>query len=242
MWSETEINADTMAYYLLENPQFDPQAGEFSCRALHWSEAKFANREWQEFGVLPINEQTTYKQPGNSHSTRHASLELLYGEKTGDHNREAAAIRRLNMVDENGRNMYPAVTRANASRPRRRRGALADRRLWRLWASLLEGDGEPAVAGAREPEPPVANDVGHPQHQLNRRRDSLREVRWRVHRLKLGEWAPHTVTGGKMQWDPKAKVLTVQSRPILSSLAGSDFTSGLVSRPDGSRTACCRAA
>ena len=37
MWSETEINADTMAYYLLENPQFDPQAGEFARRALDWS-------------------------------------------------------------------------------------------------------------------------------------------------------------------------------------------------------------
>ena len=30
-------------------------------------------------------------------------------------------------------------------------------------------------------------------------------------RLKLGEWAPRSVTGGKMQWDPKTKVLTVQS-------------------------------
>ena len=28
-------------------------------------------------------------------------------------------------------------------------------------------------------------------------------------RFKLGEWAPKTVTGGKMQWDPKSRVLTV---------------------------------
>ena len=45
----------------------------------------FANREWEDVGAIVINEQTAYKQPGNSHSSRHASLELLYGEKTGDH-------------------------------------------------------------------------------------------------------------------------------------------------------------
>jgi hypothetical protein len=30
-------------------------------------------------------------------------------------------------------------------------------------------------------------------------------------RFKLGEWTPRSISGGKMQWDPKTKVLTVQS-------------------------------
>jgi hypothetical protein len=31
-------------------------------------------------------------------------------------------------------------------------------------------------------------------------------------RLKLGGWTPKSVTGGTMQWDAKAKVLTVQAK------------------------------
>jgi len=216
MWSETEINADTMAYYLLENPQFDPQAGEFARRALDWSEAMFANREWQDVGVLPINEQTTYKQPGNSHSSRHASLELLYGEKTGDRTREDAAIRRLNwatyMVDENGRNMYPAVTRANASRA----GAGAGH-----WLTDGYGDYARHYLRAMASLPSLAPEN---QNHLLRTTSVIRNIAYSAEtiryekfdgvsteRLKLGEWAPRSVTGGKMQWDPKTKVLTVQS-------------------------------
>jgi hypothetical protein len=30
-------------------------------------------------------------------------------------------------------------------------------------------------------------------------------------RFKLGEWTPRTISGGRMQWDSKTKVLTVQS-------------------------------
>jgi hypothetical protein len=30
-------------------------------------------------------------------------------------------------------------------------------------------------------------------------------------RFKLGQWAPKSVTGGTMQWDPKTKVLTVRA-------------------------------
>jgi hypothetical protein len=30
-------------------------------------------------------------------------------------------------------------------------------------------------------------------------------------RLKLGEWTPAGVAGGRMRWDPKTKVLTIES-------------------------------
>jgi len=58
--------------------------------------------------VIAINEQTAYKVPGNSHTSRHASVELLYCETTGDMTLKDAAIRRLNwatyMVDADGKN------------------------------------------------------------------------------------------------------------------------------------------
>ena len=122
MWSDTEINADTMAWYILENPGWDPEWRETARRILDWSYATFSNREWEDVGAIVINEQTVYKQPGNSHTSRHASVDLLYAEKTGDPSGQEAAIRRLNwttyMVDDDGKNVYPATRRANAGNPR----------------------------------------------------------------------------------------------------------------------------
>ena len=176
----------------------------------------FANREWEDVGAVVINEQTVYKQPGNSHTSRHASVELLYGEKTGDHSSQDAVIRRLNwatyMVDDEGRNQYPATsapTRATRGPGRE----LAHRRIWRLCAPLPSSHGQSAGARAGEPEPPFADVVGAAQHPLRSGHDRVREVRrgFARERFKLGEWIPRTVTGGRMQWDPKTRVLTVQS-------------------------------
>jgi hypothetical protein len=50
--------------------------------------------------------------PGNSHTSRHASVELIYCQKTGDWSRKDQAIRELNwatyMVDFDGKNRYPS--------------------------------------------------------------------------------------------------------------------------------------
>lgn len=216
MWSDTEINADTMAYYLLENPDFDPHAIEFARRAMDWSEAMFANREWQDLGVFPINEQTTYKQPGNSHTSRHASLELLYGERTGDHSRDNGAIRRLNWatytVDDKGRNMYPAIKRADAGKP----GAGAGH-----WLTDGYGDYVRHYLRAMASLPSLAPEN---QNHLLRTTSVIRSITYSAdairyekfdavstERLKLGAWAPRSATGATMQWDPNTKVLTVHS-------------------------------
>jgi hypothetical protein len=57
-----------------------------------------------------MDEQTAYKEPGNSHTSRQASMDLLYCEKTGDLATKTNAIRALNwatyMVAEDGRNRY----------------------------------------------------------------------------------------------------------------------------------------
>jgi hypothetical protein len=122
MWSDTEINADTMAWYILEHPEWDPQWREQAKRAMDWSYRTFSNREWEDIGAIVIDEQTVYRQPGNSHTSRYASVELLYGEKSGDDSAKRAAIRRLNWatysVDTDGKNVYPAGRRADTGKPR----------------------------------------------------------------------------------------------------------------------------
>jgi hypothetical protein len=114
-WSNTEINADTMAWYLLEYPRkFDAHGVPIysqARRALDWTLTTFATNSWSKYGVIAIQEQTAYRVPGNSHTSRHASAELLYAEKSGDTLRKEDAIGQLNwatyMVDDDGKNRYP---------------------------------------------------------------------------------------------------------------------------------------
>jgi Bacterial Ig domain len=110
-WSDTEINADTMATYILEHPEWDAGWREDSKAILDWSRAMFWNDGWLKYGVRPTNEQTVYPVPANSHTARHASVELIYAEKTGDKSEKAGAIRALDwatyMVADDGRNCFP---------------------------------------------------------------------------------------------------------------------------------------
>jgi hypothetical protein len=110
-WSDTEINADTLAWYILEYPAWDKDWRRTSRTILDWTRSTFGNSEWSKYGVTPINEQTAYKVPGNSHTARHWSVELLWAEKTGDRSRNDDAVRALNwatyMVDVDGKNRYP---------------------------------------------------------------------------------------------------------------------------------------
>lgn len=111
IWSDTEINADTLALYILENPSWSSSWSQDARTILDWSKSTFGNSQWASYGVTAINEQTYYMVPGNSHTSRHWSLELLYAKKTGDHSRKDEAIRALNwatyMVDTDGKNRYP---------------------------------------------------------------------------------------------------------------------------------------
>ena len=110
-WSDTEINADTLAWYILEHPQWDSHWRQDARAILDWSLATFATNRWAAYGVTAIQEQTQYRVPGNSHTSRHASVELIYCEKTGDTSHQEEAIRQLNWatysVDVDGKNRYP---------------------------------------------------------------------------------------------------------------------------------------
>lgn len=114
--SETEINADTMAWYILENPGWSPDWQSNARSILNYTASTFGNTDWHgvnwpSYGVTLINEQTAYMVPGNSHTSRHGSVELIYSANTGDLSRRDAAIRQLNwatyMVDVDGKNQYP---------------------------------------------------------------------------------------------------------------------------------------
>jgi hypothetical protein len=69
------------------------------------------NKSYNKYGVTVINEQTAYAVPGNSHTARQASVDLMYTAATGDTLLKENAIRQLNwatyMVDDDGKNFYP---------------------------------------------------------------------------------------------------------------------------------------
>ena len=143
-------------------------------RILDWGNATFGNPLWSRYGVLATNEQTAYEVPGNSHTSRQASLELLWAEAAGDPSRKAQAVRNLSwatyMVDTDGKNRYYHDD---------------------IW--LTDGYGDyvrhylRAMAAAPELAPPDQNHLLRTSSvvraiQLRRGRDRLREVGRRLAR------------------------------------------------------------
>ncbi len=110
-WSDTQINAITYARYLLEHPHLDPDWRATVNGIIQWVHDELDDDRYAQYGVVTIDEQTAYRQPGNSHSSRQASVELMFWELTGDATRVANAVRMLNWatytVDDDGKNFYP---------------------------------------------------------------------------------------------------------------------------------------
>jgi hypothetical protein len=200
--THTEVNADSLAIYILEHPDWDVDWLRHVKGILNWSSGTLGNADWIEFGVVPINEQTVFMVPGNSHTSRHASVELLLAEKTGEHSRKEDAIRRLNwatyMVNEDGKNRYP------------------ENDIW-----LTDGYGDYVRhylrAMASSPELAPAN-----QNHLLRTSSVVKAIaygsdaiaynkfdQFSSERLKLGEWEPGSIEGGQMKWDAVTRVLEV---------------------------------
>jgi hypothetical protein len=109
-WSDTQINAVTFAQFMMNHPPYFPEWRKEVKGIFNWVYDKLGNDKWKKYGVTPVNEQTAYRVPGNSHSSRQASAELQYMLLTGDWSNRDAAIRQLNwatyMVDVDGKNRY----------------------------------------------------------------------------------------------------------------------------------------
>lgn len=203
-YSDTEINADTMAAYILNHPEWDPQWQVHTRAILDWVQRRFGNHNFEKLHVVPIDEQTAYLAPGNSHTARYAAVELLYCEKTGDCSANQQAIRRLNWatysVDDDGKNYFPCND---------------------IW--LTDGYGDyvrhylRAMASAPELAPQGENHLLQSSSVIQHIQYSPDLITYRkfdaqsVERLKLGAATPKSVTGGTMNWDEKQKVLTIHT-------------------------------
>ena len=203
-YSDTEINADTMATYILEHPTWDTDWKAQARSILNWTGATFDNHEFARLGVTVTNEQTVYLVPGNSHTSRHATTMLLYAEKTGDLSRKADAIRRLNWatytMDDDGKNRY-----------------IRDD----VW--LTDGYGDyvrhflRAMAAFPELAPERENHLLRTSsvvQSIEYGADAVRYTKFdsaSEELFKLGAWAPARVEGGTMQWDAATRVLIVKA-------------------------------
>ena len=201
-YSDTEINADTMAAYILTHRSWGPSWQKDAAAILRWSEDRLGNHNFETLHVVPQNEQTAYPVPGNSHTARHASVELLYCEKTGDNSRKEPAIRRLNWatysVDVDGKNRYPNDD---------------------IWLTDGYGDYVRHYLRAMESFPELA--LGDQNHVL-RTSSVIQNIHYSpekityikfgadsTERIKIGSGTPIKVRGGKMQWDAAKHTLTV---------------------------------
>ena len=109
-WSDTQTNAITFAYFILEHRNLFPDWKKDVRGIIDWTYRELGNHDYEKYRVTVMNEQTAYRVPGNSHSSRQASIELMYAQLSGDTSLVANAIRTLNWatytVASDGRNRY----------------------------------------------------------------------------------------------------------------------------------------
>lgn len=109
-WSNTQTNAVTFAMFIMLNRDLFPDWKKDVKGIFDWTYQELGNKEYSQYGVTVMNEQTVYRVPGNSHSSRQASMELLYTKLSGDTTFKANAIRTLHWatytVDWDGKNRY----------------------------------------------------------------------------------------------------------------------------------------
>jgi hypothetical protein len=109
-WSDTQTNAISFAMFILQHRDLFPSWKEDVKGIIDWTYSELGNHEYDKFNVTVMNEQTVYRVPGNSHSSRQASVELMYEVLSGDTTFTENAIRTLNWatytVASDGRNRY----------------------------------------------------------------------------------------------------------------------------------------
>jgi len=109
-WSDTQTNAMSFAMFILNHRELFPSWKDEVKGIIEWTYRELGNHEYEKYKVTVMNEQTVYRVPGNSHSSRQASVELMYARLSGDTTYKANAIRTLSWatytVADDGRNCY----------------------------------------------------------------------------------------------------------------------------------------
>jgi hypothetical protein len=109
-WSDTQTNAVTFAMFIMNHRELFPSWKDEVKGIIDWTYRELGNHEYEKYKVTVMNEQTVYRVPGNSHSSRQASVELIYISLSGDTTYQTNAIRTLNWatytVAADGRNRY----------------------------------------------------------------------------------------------------------------------------------------
>jgi hypothetical protein len=109
-WSDTQTNAITFAMFILQHRELFPEWKKEVTGIIDWTYRELGNNEYEKYKVTVMNEQTVYRVPGNSHTSRQASVELMYDGLSGDTGYIVNAIRTLNWatytVAADGRNRY----------------------------------------------------------------------------------------------------------------------------------------
>jgi hypothetical protein len=109
-WSDTQTNAISFAMYMLSHRELFPDWKKQVAGIFQWTYKELGNTEYSKYKVTVMNEQTVYRVPGNSHSSRQASAEILYTVLSGDSSFLENALRTLNWatytVDRDGKNKY----------------------------------------------------------------------------------------------------------------------------------------
>jgi hypothetical protein len=109
-WSDTQTNAISFAMFILDHRGLFPDWQKDVKGIIDWTYNELGNHEYEKYMVTVMNEQTVYRVPGNSHSSRQASVELMYASLSKDNTFTSNAIRTLNWatytVAPDGRNRY----------------------------------------------------------------------------------------------------------------------------------------
>jgi hypothetical protein len=109
-WSDTQTNAISFAMFILDHQDIFPNWKDDVRDIIDWTYRELGNHEYEKYKVTVMNEQTVYRVPGNSHSSRQASVELMYAASSGDTSHVINAVRTLNWatytVASDGRNRY----------------------------------------------------------------------------------------------------------------------------------------
>jgi hypothetical protein len=111
-FSDTQINATTAARFILEHQEYFPDWKTQVPGIFKWTYATLGDDTYKKYGVVMPDEQTSYRVPGESHTARQGSTELLWANKSGDTSGKENALRQLDWstytVDNDGKNVFPS--------------------------------------------------------------------------------------------------------------------------------------